>query len=260
MKHILLGHFQPAGLRRYLLLKTLVFWGLIGLCWFLYPTENRYSIMSHTFSFLGSFSDDRNPQWWWLFTVAMLFWSVAMLPLVGHTYRRFHPIAPRGAAIGAAFFLLGSVGIGFVGLIPDVSTPMIGALRWTELHEKAAILVAVGFILGILWHAGLLLYSRFRARHRSSLRHRRFLPPYLLWSAMLVTAAGNQIYWDIQYRALKAEAQATGASIGSSWAESLHTIYAFPLWENLVIYTLFAFLVWFSLALSHEPEAAPQHP
>jgi hypothetical protein len=33
---------------------------------------------------------------------------------------------------------------------------------------------------------------------------------------------------------------------------SLHTFNAFPLWENLVIYTLFIFLAWFTLAMPNE--------
>jgi len=253
MKRILLGHFRPGELPKYLAAKALLFWGTIALCWWLYPTENRYSIMSHTFSFLGSFSTDRNPQWWWLFTLAMLFWSAAMFPLIAYTYRRFRHISPLGAAIGAFFFALGSAAIALVGLFPDVSTPMLGTLSWTQVHEVVAILVAVGFILGILWHAALLAYSRFLVPHRTSLRHRRFIPPYTLWSSVLAIAAYNQISWDLQYRALKAQALAEGRTIRSSWGESINTIYAFPLWENIVIYTLFAFLLWFTLALPHDP-------
>ena len=54
---------------------------------------------------------------------------------------------------------------------------------------------------------------------------------------------------------MKAEAAASGGHIGSSWAEGLHTCYSFPLWENVVIYTLFIFLIWFALALPSEVPA-----
>lgn len=253
MKRVLLGHFAPGELRRYVALKTAVFWGIIAACWVAYPDDHHYSIMSHTFSFLGSFSDDRNPQWWWLFTIAMVFWSVSMIPLVFYVHRRFVPVSRVGAAIGAGFFLLGSISIGLVGIFPDVSTPLIGELQWTEVHEKVAILVAIGFLLGIIWHAGLIAHSRFFARVPSGLRHRLFVAPYLIWSGTFATAAYFQISWDIQYRALKDTAAARGEKIGSSWAESLNTIYAFPLWENVVIYTLFLFVVWFVLILPHEP-------
>ena len=45
-------------------------------------------------------------------------------------------------------------------------------------------------------------------------------------------------------------AAAAGASIGSSWSEAMNTRYSFPLWENILIYTLFLFLVWMVTALT----------
>lgn len=243
------------ALRRHLIYMTAIFWGLIGLAWWMYPTENRYSIMSHTFSFLGSFEEQHSPRWWWLFTVAMVFWGVTMVPLALYHYRSFAVVSRWGAAVGTFLFLLGALGTILVGLFPDASDTLFGQWRWTEIHEGAAILVFVGFALGIWWHAGLLIkdaltHRKLRAHGKPT--YRRFLWPYLLWSAVLGVAVYYQLSWDYTYRQMKADAQATGAQIGSSWAESINTVYAFPLWENIVIYTLFAFIVWFSLAIPAE--------
>lgn len=242
------GQFHPHELRRYLVFKALVFWGLIGTCWLVFPPENHYSIMSHTFSFLGSFQEQHNPHWWWIFSVAMLFWSLAMLPTTRYLYHRFAEISPRGAAAGAGLFVLGSVGIAIVALFPDSPAPVFGAVRWTEIHEKGAVLVFIGFVLGIGVFGAMLLRDR-----AGRVAHRGLLWPYLFWCGMLGAAAANQIYWGITYEAMKRNAAATGQHIRSSWGESLNTFYAFPLWENLVIYALFAFLIWFTLATLRRP-------
>ncbi|MCK5863064.1 MAG: hypothetical protein KAH38_11295, partial [Candidatus Hydrogenedentes bacterium] len=77
---MLTGDFERTEIRRYLILMSVVFWGFILLAWIGYPAENKYSIMTHTFSFLGSYKTKHSPQWWWLFSIAMLFWCCAGIP------------------------------------------------------------------------------------------------------------------------------------------------------------------------------------
>lgn len=243
------GHFTPAALYRYLVFYSGTFWGCILLAWIGYPAENKYSIMTHTFSFLGSYEEQHSPVWWWLFTMAMLFWSVAAIPLVLYIYRHFAQVSRRGAQVGAALLLLGCLNIGLVGLFPDVKTPLGDTLRVTDIHEKVAILAAVGFILGISLHGILLLKDRYFAA-RSLFLHRPFIFPYLFWISILSVASYFLIKWEFVYADMKAAAQATDTPIGSSWSEAMNTIYSFPLWENILIYTLFIFLVWLSLVLS----------
>ena len=74
----------------------------------------------------------------------------------------------------------------------------------------------------------------------------------LFWLAVTGTGVCNQVIWGMRYEEMKKTAAATGAQIRSSWGESLNTVWAFPLWENLVIYTLFIFLAWFTLAMPNE--------
>ena len=247
------GQMQGHEVRRYLLAKTLVFWTLIFAAWWTYPAENHYSIMSHTFSFLGSFTDEHNPQWWWLFSIAMLFWALALVPVALYIHARFVALSRWGARVGTVLFLVASLGIALVALFPDAPDPVFGTLRWTEIHEKGALLTAIGFVFGILWHAALLIWAALRPQHlpAAHLRHPRMVLPFVLWFGVVAAATYNQITWTLKYEAMKAAAQTSGASIRSSWGESLNTIYAFPLWENIVIYALFAFLVAFAWSLSH---------
>ncbi len=246
------GRFTDTEIKRYLVFVSATFWGLILLAWIGYPTENKYSIMTHTFSFLGSFEQKHSPEWWWIFSIAMVFWGTAGIPLVLFIHGRFAPLSKWGARIGAGLLLLGCINIALVGVFPDAKTQLTPTVRVTDVHAKVAILAAIAFILGIAAHGLLLLRDRFASAcfgGESRFEHRPFVAPYAFWLAILCTASYFLIKWEFVYAAKKAAAQASGQSIGSSWSEAMNTIYSFPLWENLLIYTLFIFLVWLPLAL-----------
>jgi len=257
LKRCITGEFERRELRGYVAFEAALFWGLIFVCWLIYPKEHHYSIMTHTFSFLGSFASKHNPQGWWLFSIAMLFWALATVPLVFYLYRRFATSSLWGARAGAFLLLLGGVGIAIVALFPDARGEVIGHWEWTEIHEKGAILVAIGFVFGITWHGLLLVKDRvtYGAFGRNSaFNHKRLAWPYLFWFAIFGVGMYFQIKWEFVYAEMKAAAQASGERIGSHWSAALNTRYSFPLWENLVIYALFAFLIWFALAV---PEKVP---
>jgi hypothetical protein len=216
--------------------------------------------MTHTFSFMGSFEAKHNPQWWWIFSIAMTFWGVATVPLVFYLYRRFALISPWGAPVGLLLFLTGCAGIVGVAMFPDARGNVIGNFEWTEIHEKAAVTVAAAFTLGILWHGILLLKDRLSRRGRSghsAFDHRKLLWPYLFWTVMFGISVYHLAAWERIYAARKAAALAAGTPIGSSWSEALNTRYSFPLWENILIYTLFIFLMWFILAVPRNLEPTP---
>ncbi len=255
IQRILTGDFAASEIKRYVLAEAGIFWGLIFTAWMSYPAEHHYSIMSHTFSFLGSWDPQHNPEHWYFFSVAMAFWSLASVPLVFYHYRRFALISRAGAFVGAFFLLLGSIGTMGVACFPDARGAVIGTVEWTKIHEKVAVLVAIGYTLGLLWHGGMLLWdraARARAGRPGPFDHRRLTWPYLFWLAVTGTGVCNQIAWGLRYEGMKKAAAAAGTHVGSSWAMSLNTFYAFPLWENIVIYALFIFLAWFALAVPNE--------
>jgi hypothetical protein len=250
------GDFRMIELRRYLAFESLTFCGLIFVSWLSYPDEHHYSIMTHTFSFFGSFESKHNPEWWWIFSIAMTFWGCATVPLVFYVYRRFVTVAAWGARLGVLLMLAGCAGVVLVACFPDAHGAVIGDAEWTDIHEKAALLVAAGFGLGIPWLGLLLLKDRFfgrTARNGYRFDHGRLLWPYLFWLTVTGTAMYFQIAWEFVYAERKAAADAAGAHFGSHWAEALNTRYSFPLWENITIYALFIFLMWFGIALPGEP-------
>ena len=255
LKQYVTGDLEPAELRGYLVFETLVFWGLIFVCWLIYPVENKYSIMTHTFSFLGSFEGQHNPRGWWLFTVAMIFWGLATVPLTFYLYRRFAASSPWGARVGALLMLAGCAGVVLVGIFPDARNPIIGDWRSTDIHEKAALLIAAGLGLSIPWHGLLVLKDRFSwipFGGEGCFDCRRLAWPYLFWLTITGVAVYFQVKWEFVYAEMRAAAEASGTKIGSHWSEALNTPYSFPLWENVVIYTLFLTLIWLAIAVSNE--------
>jgi len=246
----------------YLIGISTYFWGLIFLAWLSYPAEHKYSIMTHTFSFLGSFNPEHNPGWWWIFSIAMISWGLLAVPLVLYYHRRFVAISPWGAHVGAFLMFVGCAGITLVGIFPDARFNVFGPVRWTDIHEKAALMVVAGFIFGILCFGILLLKDRFFTSgnpHGIPFEHGRLFWPYLMWSSVLAVSAYFLIRWESVYPQWKAAAAAEGRDIGSHWSAALGTRYSFPLWEQLMIYTLFAFLIWFAVVLPEDEPDAKGH-
>jgi hypothetical membrane protein len=249
------GGFRPVELKGYLAFVSTYFWGLILLAWLSFPAEHKFSIMTHTFSFLGSFEEKHNPEWWWIFSIAMVSWGLLTMPLVLYFHRRMAAISRWGARAGSFLLFLGCAGISLVGIFPDANPHLFGSIRWTDIHMKAALFVAVGFIFGIACYGVLLLVDRFYlppSKYALRFDHRKLMWPYLLWLAVFSVSAYFLGRWEFVYPRWKAAATAAGVDIGSAWGAALGTRYSFPLWEQMLIYTLFIFLVWFSLALPSE--------
>lgn len=249
------GHFHAHEITRYVVALAVLFWSQIALCWWIYPAENQFSILTHTFSFLGRWEDYHNPAGWWLFSTAMVLWGVLQIPLVLYAHRRLRRITPWGTGVSTALLLIGSVSISLVGIFPDVRGEVIGSLEYRQLHTWAAIAVFVGYALGIGGYGLVILSDRIRNGadvSAAGLTHGRFTLPFAFWISVVMVAGYFQGRWGIMYARMRAEAEAAGVSIGSSWAESSGTIWAFQLWENIVIYALFIFWVWFMLALPRE--------
>lgn len=252
MLNIVGGHFAPGTLRIYLAVEALVFWGVIFLCWRRFPVENAFSIHTHTFSYLGSFEPDRNPPGWWLFSIAMVSWGMASVPVVLHNLRLLARANPRGLGVTRFLLLMGCSGIVLVGLFPDARGPVLGSVRWTDLHHIGAAVLVLGFLLGIPRFA----LSLRRAAHDTTLdavvrracwRARWPQAVFLSISGVALTLL---VLWIFVYEQRRTVAEASGQIFGSPWMEAMHTPYSFPLWDNVFVQSLFIYLAWTALALS----------
>jgi hypothetical protein len=252
LKRIIKGDFRGGELRRYIACKTAAFWGLILLCWTLFPPQNQFSVMTHSFSYLGSWEPIHNPAWWWVFTVAMVLWGVALVPLVFYIHRRFVHVSRWGAAFAAFLLLAGCLGLVLVGVIPSVHGQLVGNQSWAGIHRDAGLLVAIAFCAGIFAHELLLFHDGFTRKRLGTKGYWRFFWPYLVWWAMAFTALWFLVRWLFVYEDMKRAAAAAGRQLQGSWTEALHTWYSIPMWETVMICTLYVFLLWFVLVIPNE--------
>ncbi|HPO12711.1 MAG TPA: hypothetical protein PLI09_04640 [Candidatus Hydrogenedentes bacterium] len=238
------GNFQPSDLKRYFVFMTVVFWGLIAAAYLSYPRENHFTIMTHSFSYLGSFDPEHNPKWWPIFSVAMTFWGLSTVPLVFYLCRRFSAISRPAARIGASQLLLGCLGIILVGVIPTGHGIFIGTWDWGLAHRNAGLMVAITFNLGIFLHEILLFIDKFTRRHLGRYGYWRFVWPYTFWWSIVFLAAYFLTKWVFVYEDMKKAAAVAGRTLEGSWSEALNTRYSIPLWENILVVTLFVFMIW----------------
>ncbi|HOX38369.1 MAG TPA: hypothetical protein PL033_10320 [Candidatus Brocadiia bacterium] len=246
------GDFSPDELRTHLVLLSVIFWGLIFACRLFYPPQNRFSIMTHTFSFMGSFDPRHNPPAWFLLTIAMIFQGTAFIPIMLYLHRRFAAASPWAVWPGTLLFIGGCAGMFLVGVFPEAHGRIIGKIEWTHVHQKVAAMAFIGFGLGIPWYGLLVLKDWFRWMPfggRRFLDGKRLALPYALYLSVFSTTLYFLLKWEFVYADMKAAAKAAGRTIGSHWSEALNTRYSFPLWENIMIYTLFAFMVWLASAV-----------
>ena len=258
MTSILQGHFTPRSLRIYVAIEVLFFYGLILVCWQRFPVENAFSILTHTFSYLGSFNEDRNPPAWWLFCVAMTGWGLATIPLVRYIGRCLAPFEFRHARIATRLLTAGAIGIILVGLFPDARDTLIGPIRWTSMHYVGAVVLVLSFMTGIPWTAWTIRRilrtapldgAIGRAFQQARWPHRFFLSVSSV-ALIFLTA------WVFVYEIRKAAAEEAGLVFGSPWKEAMNTPYSFPLWDNVFVHTLFIYLIWTALTLPPPPDTS----
>ena len=252
LKRIITGNFSMGELRCYVAVKAVLFWGLILLSWALFPSQNQFSIMTHSFSYLGSFEPFHNPKWWWVFTIAMVLWGVALVPLVLYIHRRFSHVSRWGAALAALLLLAGCLGLILVGAIPSVHMRFAGRQSWAGIHRDAGLLVVIAFCAGIFAHELLLFRDGFTRKRLGKHGYWRFFWPYLVWWTLAITAADFLLRWMFVYEDMKRAAATAGRQLLGSWSEALHTPYSTPMWETIMICTLYVFLAWFVLVVPHE--------
>ncbi len=254
MKRYMLGRHTPAEIRRHLAVLVIVYWGLVFCAWLGYPAEHQYSVTKNTLSALGSFDDRHNPEWYWVFSVAMVYCGVTMTPVVFYIRRRFMAVSDLGARVGALFFLAGCAAIILTGLFPDARGSYIGNWQLRQIHRSVAGLIAVGFSLGILWHGVLLLrdkLTRGTFAEQGRLPYLKLIVPFLVCLPVFA-AVGYRIRWASLWAAMHATVGASGREITDNWSAAVHGLQSYPLLEHLSIWALTIFVVAFAASLPSE--------
>ena len=217
-----------------------------------FPSENDYRIAYDTFSFLGSWDSDNNPVGWYFFTIGLLIWAITMFPVLGYMYKRFAPIAKLAVQFGFLLLFIGALGIAFIAIFPDVhENEVVEGVTFSDIHGKVALFTFGGIGLGYLW-LGLMLakdrFSWFPHGGQKLINHQKIIIPYIFFLIVFFLGAFFLIRWEFVYPVLRDADQ----EIGSHWSAALGTVYSFPLWENILIYTVLIFTIWMPLTLPKE--------
>ncbi len=255
VKRYMSGRHTPVEIRWHLAALTLGYWGLVFCAWLGYPAKNHFSVMTRTLSALGSFDERHNPDWYWVFSIAMIYCGMAMIPVMLYIRRKCATISSTGAAIGAFFFLTGCAGLVLTGLFPDGHGKFLGIWQCRHLHVTAAGSMGFAFALGIIWHGLLLLKDRFSEKTfdtQEKFPYLKFAGPYLVCLSVFIIL-GARIRWGSIYAPLHAAARASGHdAVGLMYAVT-SGLHSFTLLEHLAIWALTIYVIWFTILLHNKP-------
>jgi len=253
LKLILRAEFDRPLLVRYILFAGLLVWFFIALAYIAYPAS-EYSILEHTFSYLGSFDEDRNPEGWYFFSIALFCAAIVFAPLMIYRNRRIRIIEPISGYLILILELIGCIGIFLVGVFPYTGMDYFQDLENRQMHNLVSIFAFGGYGLGIIWESLLMGKDRFAKWPLSfgkggqkKLDHTKLQYPYIIFFAIVFLTGGFLGGWEIYYPIVHAQDPSIGhwPGIGP---------FAFPLWEWILIVYLFVFFYWTSLVLPEKVE------
>lgn len=246
------GRHTPAEIRWHLAVLAIGYWGLVCCAWRGYPAEHHYSAFTKTLSALGSFDDKHNPEWFWLFSVAMVYCGIMMIPVMSYIRRKFSAVSKRGAQIGFFLFLIGCIAIILTGLFPDSHGRVVGTWQWQHIHRNTAGAIAFAFSLGVIWH-GILLFvdmiTQGTFSESGALPYWKLFGPFSVCIPVLA-AAFYKIQWGAFFSALRALGAGSGQQVGEYLKTSVAGFHSFPILEHMAIWGLTLFVIWFAGVLS----------
>ena len=251
-RQILVGEFTPPQLKKYIIIKALLIWFFVFLAYLSYP-PSEFSILEATFSYLGSFDPDRNPEGFYFLTIALIIMGIMFVPLILYRHRRMVAIEPWSVRMITILMLIGCLGMALVGIFPDTGADYFQDLANRKIHNMVSILGFGGFGLGVMWESLVMGKDRFAKwplsfgrGGRRLLEHRKLQGPYITFWILAVLAGGFLGGWELVYPIMHAQDPSIGhwPGIGP---------FSFPLWEWILIVYLFVFMYWVVLTLPEKP-------
>ena len=231
---ILIGKFTSTQLIIYVIIQICVFLLFLGLARLTFPKENNYSVMTHTMSFLGSKESFRNPKGWYFFSIAIMWITLADIPLNLYIFRHLVIFSPVFAWIMIISGGISTISGILVSIFTDKDTDrdlsggdFIQDLKSGRLHNVTAVITFSTFIIANL-SVGLGYLS-----HPLQLPVYKWLPPLLIFFIALIGFFMFNALWQKKCK--------ENSNLESFPGEG---IYSFPLWEWLLFLSLYIFLFW----------------
>lgn len=148
------GEFQPKELKIYWACTFFISILCILIAYLLYPTEDNYTIFTHTLSYLGDYV--RNERGWYFFSIAMIVMGFSFSNLLMYIYNREVLILPWFAKSGIIFSQIGCLGSILVGFLPDVyGDNFMEDVSMGKAHNIVALIAIFGLLIGLI-HFGVL--------------------------------------------------------------------------------------------------------
>ena len=231
---IFIGLFTSTQLIIYVIVQVCVFLTFLGLARITYPKENKYSVMTHTMSFLGSKEEFRNPKGWYFFTIAILWITIADIPLNIYIFRYLFSFSPFFAIIMIVSGGISTITGVLVSIFTDKDTDrelsggdFIKDFKSGRIHNVTAVICFATFIVANLAVGCAYLF------HPLEQPVYNWLPPLLIFCVALTGFFLFNALW--QEKCKKDENLEAFPGEG---------IYSFPLWEWLLFLSLYVFLFW----------------
>jgi hypothetical protein len=232
---MLRGNLTAREGARCTLLQVVVSSALFLLARLYYPPENHFSILTHTFSFLGSYERRHNPHGFAFFSAGLISWSLLFVPLLFYRHRRLAGVVRGPAIAGTTCFLIGCASLVGVALFPDVRQDFLQDLSYGRIHNKLALFVFLGFLAGMFCDG--LVYAKDYVATRSgrspTFRHRMAALILGALGAVVTLALVLRAFWEARYPVLHAQDPRVRHWPGPG-------IYSFPLWEWIIMVSFLA--------------------
>jgi hypothetical protein len=184
-------------------------------------------------SFLGSPDESRNPNGWYLFSIAVIFKMITDVPLMLYVFRHVTTFAVIGGYFALFLYIISLISGIIVGLFPDTEKKrktggnFFKDLRLGMVHNIAAVIsFGVSMLANLV--VGLSYIAHPTARHIGM-----WLPPLFIYVAAATGMAWTQIQWQKKLKSDKTLKPWPGKGI-----------YSLPLWEWILFFSLQVFIYW----------------
>ncbi len=230
------GSFSETQILAYIFIHFAFVVSFLYISYRVFISQNKYSIMTHTISFLGSWIEKRNPKGWKIFTLGMIITGLMFIPLFAYIFSHTLLIFEWGAYIGLIFGIVASIGLMLIGIVPDnENLEMYKGISWGKAHDTIAVISVVSFAITILWSGIMILVNNFSQKIEI---HASIHLGYVI--TILVISVG--VYYQIRW----AKMCKKDHTLDSFPGEGIHS---FPLWEWILFGLLLLMTYWIALAL-----------
>ncbi|CAL6033068.1 DUF998_domain-containing protein [Hexamita inflata] len=255
--NILTGRFtSKLQLVLYLALMLLIFSSFLLAAWLtfnrniLLTTGSKsmyYTPWSYTFSKLGSFDPECNPDYYFFFSVAL--WTLALfdIPLTIYIHRRNKVISKPGAVVSTVFYVIGQLGIVLDGCFCSSHKFILNSkVSFMSVHIKVSGAGMGGSALAIVNNCILMVRDRFKVKRVKWADHsgRRLFrcsgqvicAGVLMTVIFVVSVVFQEMELDTKY-------------IQHEWVKY---VAGADIWENICIFALIISIVWNAVVMPIE--------